>query len=299
MVKYNCIFLSRRPVENYDILRMIPIEIINNYFTYILSLKDLTSNKMKIMEAGAGSGRFFIPLVNWVTKNSFPHMLTACDISSKMLEALEYRLNGCGKIVSLVNFDLQEKKSFTMSWFDLIYTVATLHILNEWKQCLNNFVEMLKPGGILVLTKEINQFMHRTEGFDNTYDLTEIDAQLDEFFRLYHRLRVEVGEPYEPSGITYSEIGPAIDYLLKQGMELIEQRLDDEKLKWQKPHSYADLLETFRLRTITTWGSDLSPAVRVKIHDQLKSWLISRNIDMNYIFYLPARLQTFTFKKAC
>lgn len=298
MPNYPCIFHVHSTVSYYQKLRVIPDAVKKQYCIYMIRQLDQT-RPVNILEAGSGSGRFIIPLVQVLKESSLQYNLTACDVSEQMLEQLSTRIDCRKNFIEPILFDLQSKHVIGEDIFDLIFTIAVLHIPSDWRQCLRNMMQMLRPGGICILTKEINQFMHRTEGFDNSGDLEDIDAQLDEFFRAYHQFRIEAGEPYLPTGITYSDIKPAIDYLVGRGMEPVETRLDDEGLKWQKPHSYTDLLETFRLRTITTWGSDLSPAARAMIYDQLKDWLIKRRIDMETTFYLPAKLQTFTFRKPC
>lgn len=297
MPTYDCIFHNKVVIDRYTSLRGIPSCTIRNFLDgHLLALVDSASSPL-ILEAGAGNGRFFLPLANVVSTRVNRGKLCACDVSGEILAVLQSELGESADSVKMLEYDLTDDYVPFECEYDLVFTVAVLHIIHEWEQALSNICCMLKVGGSYVMVKEINQFMHRTEGFDKTGDLEEVDEQLDQFFREYHGLRGEFGEPYAATGITYSDVGCAIGYLKGNGMSLTKESLADPGLKWQKKHTYGEILESFLLRTITTWGSDLSVGARLAIHARLSEWVEARGIDKDEVFYLPAMLQVFTFKK--
>lgn len=296
MPKYPCIFHSQTTVDCYPSLRHIPSAVVDCVCASLLSRVRVANGSASLLEAGCGTGRFLRPLAQMAATAIENHVVVeGCDISEGMLRELNKQPVE-GKAIPAFQYDLA-MAHVPDRRYDLVFTVATMHIIFKWRRALDNMVAMVKPGGYLVMIKEINQFMHRTEGFHKTADLDNVDTDLDEFLMFYHDLRRRRNEPYVASGIRYSDIAPALTHLCGRGLCLVEERLKDPGLTWQKPHTYGELLETFRLRTITTWGSDLSERARLAIHEGLRAWVASRGIDEKRVFELPARLQTFTFQK--
>jgi len=254
---------------------------------------------IRVADAGAGTGRFAMPVAEAAKRLGVEYEVVAIDLSCRMLSRLRERwlarFDAAGLV--LVRADLQEPLPTECRNVHVAYTVATFHILDHWREALDNVVKNLVPGGFVILIRENNQFMHETEGFEKDRDFPRIDAQLRCFMQFYHQQRAAAGEPYEPPELRYSDMLPAVRYMAELG--LVEQPVafPPSAFEWEKPHTYADILHCFRNRQMTTWGSDLSDGAREKISQALGKWVEAQDIDLDTEFYLPAKLIPHIFHK--
>lgn len=302
MAHYECIFESREVVSQYVRLRYIPDFALLTIGGICVGLAETLHQKggfARILDAGAGSGRFALPCAEAAKNWSMRLQLLAVDLSRRMLVQLHgiWREAYIDTDLECVQADLQEPLPFQEASVHVAYTVATFHILQQWRAALEGLLNVLMRGGYLVFIQEINQFMHQTEGFDNDRDLFYVDEQLHGFMAFYHKRREECGEPYIPSEVRYSDMSAALRYLTDLGMSEVESGADLAKLRWDKPHTYGDILHCFRHRQMTTWGSDLSAEARSRIADSLEEWVDAHGIDRDKVFHLPAALIPHVFQK--
>jgi SAM-dependent methyltransferase len=251
------------------------------------------------LDAGTGTGRFLVPIAREFESRSIPAVLYGVDICEPMLTALQERWSPENGAVNLrcVRADLQKPLPLRDASVHVVFTVATFHILERWREALQNLVVLLPPNGFFVFICENNQLMHETEGFEKDGDFPRIDAQLRCFMEFYHQQRVATGEPYEARELRYSDMFPALRYLVELGLAEQPLAFAPSAFKWEKPHAYADILHCFRNRQMTTWGSDLSSGAREKIAEALEEWVRARGIDMVKEFFLPAKLIPHVFRK--
>jgi SAM-dependent methyltransferase len=294
MAHYGCIFHHDGVVARYGRLRSIDGQVLSCIATLIVSFADNAGlcKPSRIVDAGAGTGRFLVPVAQAAQTIGLPIELLAVDLSGPMLRCLRDNLNPLLGSVTLhcIQADLQQRSPISDESVHVVFTVATFHILSEWRAALENLVRLLVPGGCFIFIRENNQFMHETEGFDHDDDFPYINETLRSLMVFYHEQRKLCGEPYEPSEIRYSDMMPAIDYLKALGFREINSGVSAEKFQWLKPHTYQDILDCFRNRGMTTWGSDLSEFARSRIADSLERWVSARNLDTEREFFLPARL---------
>jgi SAM-dependent methyltransferase len=302
MAHYQSIFLSNSIVETYDDLRYIPDSILNRCAELVVNQAlSCSPSERRILDAGSGSGRYALPAMRAAEKFGGPWTLLTVDMSEHMTKELmqQYKRAGISENVKLVPLvaDLREKLPVEPESVAAAYTVATFHILDRWREATNNVIETLASGASFIVIKENNQFMHQTEGFSRDSDFPYLDSTLSAFMRYYHQLRSQHGCLYEPSEVRYSDMSPLLNYIEESGLEKLAIKVPEGSLKWQKPHTYADILHCFRNRHMTTWGSELDEEVRQPIADALEGWVADEQLDINKTFYLPAELIPHVFVK--
>ena len=302
MAKYECIFEDLGTVDRYGRLRHIPdsaLLAIGNLACRLGIDVAPSEDVICIVDAGAGTGRFALPCVEASRELGTDIELVAVDLSGRMLKRLHEKWPSQTSAAQLqcIQADLQEPLPIPSASAHVVYTVATFHILERWREALDNLVHLLVPGGFLIFIRENNQFMHETEGFERDVDFPTIDPLLKAFMTYYHEQREANGEPYIASELRYSDMMPAIRYLRECGLQEIDSGLSASQLSWEKPHTYGDILHCSRNRQMTTWGSDLSKTARERIAAALESWVSSHKIDPDHEFVLPACLIPHVFQK--
>lgn len=303
MPRYRCIFHNDSSIVNYAKLRYIDPQTLDRISKIILFLFNDIIDKSKkksgiITDAGVGSGRLFIPLIKNAQKTNSKTKFIGIDISSKMLDSLNQEIKLFSeKNILIVKHDLRKQFPSFLEKNTIVYSLATLHIIWEWKKTFQNIIQTLLPNGKFLLLKEINQFMHQTEGFEGNNQLINIDSTLQAFMEEYHYLRNKFSIPFRRNGILYSDFSNGTKELSKLGYDLSIIK-NESKLSWKKPHSYFYLLESFRNKTVTTWGTDIKDEnIRSKIFNGLNNWLITNNVDLNNKFYLNSRIELYVYSR--
>ena len=303
MAQYECIFDSEATVQRYERLRFISTAVLCNCAKLILNQSNDCHNSgdRRILDAGSGSGRFAFPIMQFAGECERRIYLVAMDLSIQMMQKLlnKYDCTIIPKCIELVPVVADICKSLPLKpeSITVALTVATFHILNLWREASVNVVETIIPSGSFVVIQENNQFMHQTEGFLHDSDFPYLDEALSEFMHYYHWLRMRLGHPYKPKELRYSDMAALLDYLEAIGLKRCNTSINEEAFKWQKPHTYADILHCFRHRQMTTWGSELKEETRQIIADSLKHWVIDHGINVEEEFLLPAELVPHIFVK--
>ena len=298
---YPCIFNDSGTVTRYEQLRHITPNVMESVCTLVWQLASRVPSvaPVRILDAGAGTGRFAIPIADNLAMQACRAELVALDMCQPMLNKLAERwpLRDSSVRLLCVQHDLQDALPPPAKPGDVIFTIATFHILKRWKDALSNLVEALSPGGYFIFVRENNQFMHQTEGFEKDSDFPCLDATLSAFMQFYHEQRAAAGEPYQPKTLRYSDMMPAVQHLHALGLFEETMSLPESDFSWQKPHNFADILHCFRHKQMTTWGSDLSDQAREQIASALEKWVTSRGIEPAKEFVLSARLIPHVFRK--
>ncbi|PKP10114.1 MAG: class I SAM-dependent methyltransferase [Bacteroidetes bacterium HGW-Bacteroidetes-4] len=115
-------------------------------------------NLNKALEFGCGTG-----LLSFHLKDAFP-LIDLADTSEGMIEVLKKKISDN----SLSHFKpilLEAKPAFQPAAYDMVYSLMTLHHIENLDAVFNDFYRMLKPGGYLCiadLVKEDGDF-HNSE----------------------------------------------------------------------------------------------------------------------------------------
>lgn len=304
---YDCLFHKPAAAAHYDRCREVDSSVLvaaaDAIWTECAHIFERRSEPPSgsVLEAGVGLGRLFLPVAR-----RRPREYRSCvsvvglDIAQPMLAGLDAQLSRMPteltRLVRTTRCDITEPYPKLEQLLTVIYSLATFHILTEWQAGLQNAIDALAPDGRLILIKETNQFMHQTEGFEASSELESLDTVLDAFMREYHQLRTVHSMPFERTGVLYSDMSPAILGLRELGFEP-RRVIAGDALRWQKAHTYDDILFTLEHGLITTWGSDLPRPVRRKVTEELRLWLTQRYVDSSATFRIPARFELHVFSR--
>lgn len=101
----------------------------------------------KLLEIGAGSGRFTIPLL----KKGFH--ITALELSGHMVEKLKKAAKPYQGRLAILKKDLFSVGSTFDHTFDVVLGFHILHHLDDLGTCFSRLYRMLKPGGKIIFTE--------------------------------------------------------------------------------------------------------------------------------------------------
>ena len=133
----------------------------SDYGNEIKDIVDIVTNKSevkigKIIDVGCATGSYCIEFA----KRGFD--VLGVDFASNMIKkgekkALNLHLNN----LSFFLCDLSEKFCLLKNYFDVVLIAHFFHLIENYKNKINEFVELVSDGGLLVLvfkTKRIEQF---------------------------------------------------------------------------------------------------------------------------------------------
>lgn len=103
---------------------------------------------LSVLDAGGGYGPFSLDIA------LLGHNITICDISKKMLDIAEERINekGVQKQTRLINASIQNFSNQNQETFDLVLCHAVIDWINNPDELLEHLLSCLKPEGLLSLT---------------------------------------------------------------------------------------------------------------------------------------------------
>lgn len=123
-----------------------PLKLVHSYREAVQMMEQWVRAKssgapLAILEAGCGT--------MWPLKlDGIPYTLTGVDLDQN---ALEVRRRSARPQDRLIHGDLRTRTQFGSGQFDVIYNSFVLEHVDGAQQVLDNFLEWLKPGGILIL----------------------------------------------------------------------------------------------------------------------------------------------------
>ena len=102
----------------------------------IQAILDIAGPGALILDAGTGTGRISIPLLERGAR------LVGCDLSMKMLRRLQEKFSSA----PLAQADIAHLP-FLVNYFDALLTVHVMHLVGPWREALREFRRVLNPGG--------------------------------------------------------------------------------------------------------------------------------------------------------
>lgn len=123
-----------RAANYYDKTRLF-LEPIEKYG--IPAIHELLGTTSRVLEAGAGTGRISVPLLERGVD------LVGCDLSSPMLTRFQEKYPSA----RLVQGDAAQLP-FPNAQFDAVLTVHVLHLIPAWRDVIREFKRVLVPGGV-------------------------------------------------------------------------------------------------------------------------------------------------------
>lgn len=147
------------------------------YHVHLDILKRYIKKDYRVLEAGAGSGRFTKDLVNMCSE------LTVTDISSHQIEFNKSKMKELSlfdKVKSFHVIDVLDMGIFEDASFDCVVCIGGVinYLLDKEKDGVKEMLRVLKPGGILIVgaMSLIGSVLYFLEGVRYEKDLFGIDA---------------------------------------------------------------------------------------------------------------------------
>lgn len=110
-------------------------------------LAKLGERRLKILEAGCGTGRILVPLAK------LGHELTGIDWHKDSLRLAKENLSKVGEQANLYDGDLVKKLwEFPAAAFDAILAIEVLYNCPQYKAVIARMSELLQPGGYLLIS---------------------------------------------------------------------------------------------------------------------------------------------------
>ncbi|NLC19741.1 MAG: class I SAM-dependent methyltransferase [Clostridiales bacterium] len=147
------------------------------YHVHLDILKRYIKKDYRVLEAGAGSGRFTKDLVNMCSE------LTVTDISSHQIEFNKSKMKELSlfdKVKSFHVIDVLDMGIFEDASFDCVVCIGGVinYLLDKEKDGVKEMLRVLKPGGILIVgaMSLIGSVLYYLEGVRYEKGLFGIDA---------------------------------------------------------------------------------------------------------------------------
>lgn len=132
-----------RAVDYYDATRGYPPGVAERLRDAIVTTLGL-SRSAQILEAGVGTGRIAVPFIE------AGYFYTGIDLSRRMMGQLRRKLDGRIHRVHLICGDVMHMP-VADSTFDAVMMVHVLHLVEDWRQVLNEAYRVLRPRGAIML----------------------------------------------------------------------------------------------------------------------------------------------------
>ena len=182
----------------------------------IQAILDITGPEAFILDAGTGTGRISIPLLERGAR------LVGCDLSMKMLRRLQEKFSSA----RLTQADAA-LLPFPANYFDALLTVHVMHLVGPWKEALREFRRVLKPSGTY-----LNIRTYETVGLS-------VREQIREFWRSWVTAR----------GIDVRQPGIQNRTELLQELQIMGGRvIDMEVVRYPRVYTLQEELERFQTR---------------------------------------------------
>ena len=134
-------------------------------------------NLSEALEFGCGTG-----LLSFFLKDNFSK-ITLADTSSGMIDVLKEKIESA-KVTHLKPVLLDEDGNFESENYDIVYSLLTLHHIENLNQAFNQFSHMVNAGGYLCIadlvkedgdfhTKEDSEHLHH--GFEKKHLVQELN----------------------------------------------------------------------------------------------------------------------------
>lgn len=143
-------YTREKVAEEYDTERFCSLggKMFDQYEKNVV-ISNIPKNKdIKILDAGAGSGRFTIEMANR------GYRVNSCDFSTAMLKIIESKLNEFG-LKNNVSISRQDVTNLTFSddefdYISCMRVLVNLDTIENEEKAIKEFIRVCKPGGTIV-----------------------------------------------------------------------------------------------------------------------------------------------------
>lgn len=288
------IFQVEESVKNYSLGRVIPQEIIRSSLRRLLNTVDRSrhDDEISIIDAGCGSGRFLLPLLEICKDLPQRFNIFGIDESGLMLEEIRNSISDLdesgNRRLCLKTADIQRPiEAIDDKSVDLVYTFAVFHILTSPFKALDNLATLIKDNGVFAFGREVNQFIFRVENYWEANDLPSVDEFHDEFWREYHNFRSSSGFEYVPEPILQGNFGRGVEHLRGIGFKRV---VTFRTVTYEKRLMYGDILKAIQSGSITPLGADLDQGQKDRCYNRMRQFLVENSVDFRKEITFPSYL---------
>lgn len=270
-MKNHC-YTKNTSVKDYDLLRDLPEEIKINYAKMLLSI----TKEKSVLDLGFGTGNVIV----YLTKLNKGATIYGVDNSYAMYLATKKKLDSdshlfCGDL-----------SKFTKKFgpVDLLHFKAILHCLTEPEMLINEIIDSLKIGGLIITSHEISQTEDRIEQLFNYSGVT--DKDVDYVFQEYFQLRREINLPFKGRTFPAGNSDYVSNYLVKTG-KFTKEHVSNKNLSWERTVRIIDILTVIKRGTFGVFFDGVSEKNREQLYQKLILFCTKNKINIYEDKLLP------------
>lgn len=282
------IFTLEEVASHFEVSHFIPERILSGVvgeiFDKVESLKKKKRSYM-ILEAGMGTGRFTRPLAFTMEKRYPQSRIVGIDSSEMMIkEARKFITSNTS--IEYLNHNICNNLPYDHGFFDASISFYVYHCIINWKQALNNIIQVLSNPKILIFIREKSQWGYYLD--DRFGDIATTNATYYSFWKSYFDYRKQKA-PLPEFDISASNLRELTRYLKAKGF-YHEHKLS--KHIWERDINFQESLISIEFGLFTKLRTGLTKNDRTHLKNKMKRWLIEHDIEpMTYLDKIPAQIE--------
>lgn len=226
----------------------------------IPAIQQLIGANGRVLEAGCGTGRISIPLIERGVD------LVGCDLSAPMLNRFQEKFPA----PRILRADAS-LLPFPSAQFDAVLTVHVLHLIPNWRDVLREFKRVLVPGGLYLNVRTWDMLVNSTgerirdfwRGWMRDHGVDTLTVGVRSQTELLDELRSMGADVSEVEVVRYTE-----SINIREEIEHFEQRLYSET--WDIPDEISnEAVQELRAWATREYGDldrDMTDEFRFLIH---------------------------------
>ena len=253
-------------VSFYDRTRADPATVSSAVTDSMIREAHLTHSS-KILEAGIGTGRIGLPLIER------GYGLVGTDLSVAMMSKLQEKVAGRPYHLSLAQSDVNTLP-FPDASFDCVYAVHLYHLVAHWQNALVEAMRVIKPGGVLLVS-----YHYRNPNSPN------------------RKIRQQLAKLAEPFGVNLKR--PGVSSNDELAAEFVRQGFASQHvcvIEWENSTTFAEILEGIEKGIFSeTWA--VPERVMTLVIPDLRAWTEKEFGDLSQICLEESRFDWMIVEK--
>jgi ubiquinone/menaquinone biosynthesis C-methylase UbiE len=241
-----------RAVSFYDKTRADPEEVSRAVTDSIIREAHL-AHASKILEAGIGTGRIGLPLLER------GYALAGVDLSVAMMSKLQEKIACKNYQLTLAQTDVNAFP-FPEGSFDCVYAVHLYHLIANWQNALSEAMRVLQPGGVLLVS-----YHYRNPNSPN------------------RKIREQLAKLVEPFGVSLKR--PGVQSNEEMTREFARHGYVPQEvhvIDWESPTTFAEILHGIEKRIFSeTWA--VPAEIMPEVIPDLRGWTASEFGDLSQV----------------
>lgn len=285
----NNIYKKKQIVNKYDLSRVIPDEILQDYCKQIIH----HTNPKNICDVGFGKGSVLLPFASYKEIQ-----VTGIDCSKSMCNFVNSELKKKDLSAKIISEDVCNISSL-LGEYDLVHLKAVTHIPKYPEYFLRKISHLVRDNRYLVIGKEYSQPEDNLENINKYGEDNQEDKELKDFYDFYFKIRTEDNKPFVPPLMPAGDYDKAQEYLTANWGKRLGFLFDTEisTKRWDKKLSFSDLIESIRFGTFTVFSKKCTSSDREKYAKIMENYCLNKGFDLDESRSYPAQLKAVILKK--